>query len=318
MTEVFKHPVKVSVCVVTYNQGSFIRKCLQSIVEQETNFKFEVVVGDDFSQDDSRQIILEFENKYPGIIRTIFHKENIGGQNNFASIIDSCRGDYIAYIDGDDVMLAGKLQKQVDILDNNPNISTVVHDMRVFDSDSGSTIKYFNDAYKQKITTVEQLVKLGTFFCHSSKMHRRSFGVMDQVDLNTKYIGDFLYHIQNAMSGDVYFIDEVLGEYRHHSKSASKINSTRIDSCIADLEYTLNKAKTYGISIESIDYRLTRIYYQYSWTSLNAGAASSFRKYIEKSYKGHYVDKFHFVLYRLRHFFSLLRLLLRIKRYFKT
>ena len=69
---------KVSVCVVTYNQEKYIRQCLQSIVDQETDFDFEVIVSDDCSMDGTCAIVQEFVEKYPGMVKPIFHDRNMG------------------------------------------------------------------------------------------------------------------------------------------------------------------------------------------------------------------------------------------------
>src|SRR5450759_3411095 len=67
---------KVSVCVVTYNQEKFIRQCLQSIVDQETDCDFEVIVGDDCSTDGTRDIVREFAERYPTMIKVILQDTN--------------------------------------------------------------------------------------------------------------------------------------------------------------------------------------------------------------------------------------------------
>ena len=78
---------KVSVCVVTYNQEKYIRQCLQSIVDQETNFNFEILVSDDCSTDATRTIVLEFASKYPEIVKPMFRDRNVGAVKNFVLIV---------------------------------------------------------------------------------------------------------------------------------------------------------------------------------------------------------------------------------------
>lgn len=83
--EISEQPIanpKVSVCVVTYNQEKYIRQCLQSIVDQETNFLFEIIVADDCSTDGTAAIIRDFYHKYPSIIKSFFHYRNIGPAKN--------------------------------------------------------------------------------------------------------------------------------------------------------------------------------------------------------------------------------------------
>ena len=93
---------EVSVCVVTYNQEKYITECLQSVVDQETDFDFEVLVGDDCSTDGTRRIVQEFAEKYPDIIKPILHSKNTGAFHNYVSVHNAAMGKYIAHLDGDD------------------------------------------------------------------------------------------------------------------------------------------------------------------------------------------------------------------------
>src|SRR5690554_1721762 len=115
--------VKVSVCVITYNQEKYIRECLQSIVDQEVDFKIEVIVADDCSTDKTQEIIKEFAHKYPHLIIPIFHSENVGISLNYRSAHDRATGEYVAHCDGDDMWLPGKLTYQAELLDKHPHAS---------------------------------------------------------------------------------------------------------------------------------------------------------------------------------------------------
>lgn len=122
---------KVSVCVVTYNQEKYIRQCLQSIVDQDTDFDFEVIVGDDCSTDGTRAIVSEFAERYAGIVKPLFHERNLGAGANYKVTHDHATGEYIAHVDGDDYCLPGKLQCQARILDTDPGCNIVWHRMQI-------------------------------------------------------------------------------------------------------------------------------------------------------------------------------------------
>ena len=117
--------IKVSVCVVTYNQERYIAECLQSLVDQETNFNFEVIVSDDCSTDRTPEIIKDFQRRYPNIIKPILHKKNMGAYKNFIFVHKQAKGKYVAHMDGDDYALPGKLQIQADYLDHNAECNIV-------------------------------------------------------------------------------------------------------------------------------------------------------------------------------------------------
>lgn len=168
---------KVSVCVVTYNQEKYIRQCLQSIVDQETDFDFEVIVGDDCSTDGTRAIVSEFAERYAGIVKPLFHERNIGAGANYKVTHDQATGEYIAHVDGDDYCLPGKLQSQARILDADPGCNIVWHRMQILVNDeklhngpphlSGDKLSHI----RLDRGDILQFIAVGL---NSSKMYRKS------------------------------------------------------------------------------------------------------------------------------------------------
>lgn len=116
--------ITVSVCCLSYNHEDYIRQCLDGIVMQQTSFRFEVLVHDDASTDKSQQIILEYSQKYPDIIKPILQKENQykKGEGILGKFLfPKCSGKYIAFCECDDYWTDNnKLQRQVDFLETNP------------------------------------------------------------------------------------------------------------------------------------------------------------------------------------------------------
>lgn len=119
---------RVSVCIQTYQHVFFIEKCLESILSQETNFDFEILLGDDLSNDGTRELCIAYAEKYPEKIRLFLHhrENNIEidgcptGRFNFLYNLQVARGEFIAICEGDDFWSdKHKLQKQVDFLDAN-------------------------------------------------------------------------------------------------------------------------------------------------------------------------------------------------------
>ena len=113
---------KMSVCVITYNQERYIGQCLQSLVEQKTDFDFEVIVGDDCSTDGTLAVVQEFVNRYPDIVRTILQPTNTGGSKNYLQVHAAAIGTYVAHVDGDDYALPGKLQAQAEVLEDRKSV----------------------------------------------------------------------------------------------------------------------------------------------------------------------------------------------------
>lgn len=122
----------VSVLVLTYNHAGYIRQCLESILEQVCDFQLEIIIADDHSNDGSREIIEEFINQHPGLIRTYPTTANQGVFMNFASGLQLCQGSYIALTEGDDYWnYPGKLQEQIDFLESEPAYNGCFHDTAI-------------------------------------------------------------------------------------------------------------------------------------------------------------------------------------------
>lgn len=118
-----RHPV-VSVQMITYNHEAYIRQAIEGVMMQETDFEFELVIGEDCSQDKTREICFEYQRKYPDKIRVLWWYENVskfGGNGRRTRA--HCRGEFIALCEGDDYWTDPlKLQKQVQVMRKHPEI----------------------------------------------------------------------------------------------------------------------------------------------------------------------------------------------------
>ena len=126
----------VSVCIQTYQHAGFIAECLDSVLMQHTNFSFEIILGEDESKDDTRKICKEYAEKYPSKIKlflrsrkdVIYINGKPSGRFNLIENLKSCQGKYIALCEGDDYWVEPlKLQKQVDLLEKNPQLIACHH-----------------------------------------------------------------------------------------------------------------------------------------------------------------------------------------------
>jgi len=123
----------LSVIILAYNQQDYIEKCLDYVVNQNTDFIFEVIIGEDCSVDNTREIIFEYKKKYPRLINVITSSENVGLIKNFIRCLNIAKGKYIAICGGDDYWFdKNKLQKQVDIFTIYQDVSLVHTNFDVF------------------------------------------------------------------------------------------------------------------------------------------------------------------------------------------
>ena len=114
----------LSVCTIAYNVAPFIRDTIEGVLMQRVDFDMEYVICEDVSTDDTAEIIQEYADRYPNLIRFIRNEKNLGMNPNFAKALLECRGKYVAIVDGDDYWTdPNKLQMQVDFLESHPECS---------------------------------------------------------------------------------------------------------------------------------------------------------------------------------------------------
>jgi glycosyltransferase involved in cell wall biosynthesis len=136
----------VSIKMITYNHAPFIAQAIEGVLQQKTNFPFELVIGEDCSTDGTREIVFEYQKKHPDIIHVITSETNVGMKKNGLRAIKACRGKYLAFCEGDDHWHDPlKLQKQVDHLESHPECGLVYSSYDVYHVTSKERIKdYIN------------------------------------------------------------------------------------------------------------------------------------------------------------------------------
>lgn len=151
-------PVTVSICTITFNHAAFIVQCIEAFLNQRCNFKVEIVIYDDASTDGTANILREYAEKFPTIIKPILSERNLfslGVNPYYAFVFPAACGEFIAICDGDDYWTEPeKLAKQVRVLRSDPSIAITYG--RVFgDLGDGKTIEF--SAGLERDTTKEEL-----------------------------------------------------------------------------------------------------------------------------------------------------------------
>ena len=135
----------VSIIIITYNQENFISQCIDSIIKQVTDFPLEVIIGDDCSSDNTWQIIQDYMQHYPEIIKGNRSKSNLGLVKNYFQTINLCKGKYIGQCAGDDYWNDKfKIQKQVEFLECNQDYGMIHTDSDVLFESTGTIVKRYN------------------------------------------------------------------------------------------------------------------------------------------------------------------------------
>jgi glycosyltransferase involved in cell wall biosynthesis len=252
----------VSVKIITYNHAPFIALAIEGVLQQNTNFHFELVIGEDYSTDGTRKIVFEYQKKYPDFIRVITSEENVGMKKNGYRTTKACRGKYIAFCDGDDYWhRPDKLQKQIDYLENHPECGMLYSDFDIYYPKSKKRIENYMQYRKWvmpenlRMTDFLEAKKFwGVLTC--TAVVRKS--LVDQV-----YDADpYLYQNPQFMRGDMqlwaeistkagaHFMSESLATYNQTEESATRskdlTKSYRMQ--IADAELSLYLCKKYNLS----------------------------------------------------------------------
>ena len=245
--------LKVSVTILTYNQAKFIGQTIESALAQQTDFDYEILVGDDCSTDGARDIIADYERRYPGKVRAVLHPRNLG-QNGLFNTIETLKlaqGQYIAALDGDDYWTDPlKLQKQVDFLDAHPDFSACFHNALItYEMGKGPALLpdcILNPPDQKAVVTVEDLVGEDEiwFMATSAVLFRN--GLMHYPDWFLKSSsGDIPRYIILAKNGPIGYLPDVMSVYRKNPNGASFQDNYR------DPRFLLNRISMYkGINGE--------------------------------------------------------------------
>lgn len=182
----------VSVCLITYNHSKYIRQAIDSILMQQVDFGWELVIADDFSTDGTREILQEYKNKHPDFIQLILQPTNVGAGKNWLKLLSSANNKYIAYLEGDDYWTDPlKLQKQVDFLEANQDYSLCFTNSTIIFEGSDTTMPYLKYNESKELSAFN-IIKGGGRVCPSASLVFRNY-------FKDAPFPDFL---KTAMSGD--------------------------------------------------------------------------------------------------------------------
>ena len=230
-----KSPLMVTILCITYNHKSYIRQCLDGFVKQKTNFRFEAIVHDDASTDGTTDIVREFAEKYPDIIKPMIEKENqySKGKTSFGRTMleHYPPGKYIAECEGDDYWIDPlKLQKQVDYMESHPECTMTCSGSKWF---SERRNEFIADQYCQKseglLNPADIINRTGYYIPTCSIIYRPE--MMNDYPVYCKLcpVGDWPMQIMAAMKGSVYYFNELMCVYRTENDT-SWTNQQKYDS----------------------------------------------------------------------------------------
>lgn len=217
----------VAIQCATYNHEPYIRDCLEGFVMQKTNFPFVAIIHDDASTDGTAEIVKEYAEKYPDIIKPIYETENQYSKPNkplqkiLNNAIAKTGAKYIALCEGDDYWIDPlKLQKQVDFMEANPDYTMCFHNIKVRYLNNYS--KHSNRYKKTKDAPIKDVIQRGGDFIPTLSILMRAKTYFDAPSIVwSQYVGDYPLQIYLAIAGKIRYLNDVMGVYRANQTSAT-------------------------------------------------------------------------------------------------
>lgn len=212
--------ILVSVEMVTYNHEKYIAHALESILMQKVTFKYEILIGDDCSNDKTLEILRDYEKKYPDIIYVYHRENNLGVTKNLYDISMKCRGKYIAILEGDDFWVDEyKMQKQVDFLENNSECVAIAGRNYIVDEyENQIGISHIDENLNRYIDKNEVIEKGAALFHLCTLMHRNFYLDKDkQCEIfrdSNKYGIHSLSIFFLASIGNIYITKDIFSAWR--------------------------------------------------------------------------------------------------------
>lgn len=164
----------VSVVMTSYNRVHYIGQAIDSILAQECEFPIEIIIGDDCSTDNSRDLLLGYKEKHPDVFVLNFHDKNVSFGPNWASTCQLARGKYIAFLDDDDYWCDNhRLQEMADIMDGDEQVGLVYTNRYILDVESGN-MRTADVKMPESVNIVDYLHSQGQPILFSSTMIRKS------------------------------------------------------------------------------------------------------------------------------------------------
>jgi glycosyltransferase involved in cell wall biosynthesis len=219
----------VSVCITTYNHEDFIADAIEGALMQETDFPYEIIIAEDNSTDATGDIVLDYQRRYPGRIRLRLAEENLYSKCRrypIWGLHGASRGKYIAQCEGDDYWTgAKKLQRQIDVLEANPDFAGSFHETKDVDYESGEVVEVRAENTPDTISA-EDTISRGTHFHTSSFVYRQD--AVEWPEWSPEFVsGDMILFSVVAASGDLMKVDRIMSVRRNHNESLTKTSEQK-------------------------------------------------------------------------------------------
>jgi len=206
----------VSVTMITFNHAPYIAEAIEGVLNQKTKIPLELIIGEDCSTDNTREICKNYAKNNEGIIKLLPTESNLGMMPNFQRTLKACTGKYIALCEGDDYWIdPNKLQKQVNYMEAHPECAMCFSAAEMIKGNGRKVGKFVRPNKGDRIFTVEDMILGGGSLFHTGAVVLRK-NIID--NLPSWYfecpIGDYPLALICAYHGTIAYMDEVMSVYR--------------------------------------------------------------------------------------------------------
>ncbi len=209
--------MRLTVLVFTYNHENYVAQALDSVLMQEFDGDYEVVIADDCSTDGTREILLEYQRKHPDTIRLVFADKNLNDNQITIQLFEEAAGQYIALLEGDDFWTSSsKLKKQLQFLDEHPECGMCFHNVAHLRENGDDRQVVHNSPDQKKFLSLNDVLQASSI-AYGSVVCRAGLIERFPAWYRTIFGGDWALCILYAERATIGYLDEVMGTYRIHS-----------------------------------------------------------------------------------------------------
>lgn len=213
----------VSVCIITYNQEKYIAQAIESVLAQQCNFKYELIIGEDCSKDRTREIVRQYAEKYPDIIVPLLPEKNLGPQGNSNNCFMHVRGKYFAFLEGDDFWTdTTKLQRQYDFMEAHPGFSMCFTRADAIDDTGNHVASPFPEITKDEFTIEDAIMADKVFMPTATTFSRNILPKPMPRFFLEALSGDIASHLLLGDKGKFKCLPGRTAVYREHSGGVTK------------------------------------------------------------------------------------------------
>lgn len=270
----------ISVCIICYNQSEYISECLEGVVNQDFKGVYEVIVADDYSTDNTMEIVNSYKAKYPELIKIVESEGNIGVAANLIKALSKCRGEYIAFCEGDDFWICNKkLEIQLNFFEENKNCVYLFTGKKILDGENIVD----DERYDFSLISLGELLK--------RNIMPGTQTIMFKSECLPKVFPSFIYEAFNldwcllfiiGNKGNIGYIDKPTAVYRKNVGIVSKsLNSIKfINGLKTNKALNLYTNKEFDYHIGNFEWHLESICNSYLEEGFRFKAAKYFCKKI--------------------------------------